>query len=1340
MSHSHSVASFSPSQSLLNSTTNNDITDIDIDNDIDITDINDTMRTNSVFNTSFLMDPTESLINNTPNSIFELVKNVNYRKKSTTTSLLSINSTSTVISLNGPTSKDIPPTKLSSIQLIPNSDSDFINYLNLIDNNDNDENYYNNFKNSKLLTSHSLNKLNSDKNSNENENSNEVNNSILKEEKEANLTSNNLLNVPKIYFNEDFRLDDPRIFNKVIENTRFLTLIDNDLSNNNNDDDDSNNSNKLMVDHEALQDKLSSYLDIIEINLIHEIAKSSDNFFSALDDLKKITKSSKNLTNQLQNVNSKLLKIKLKKINNAKNLIKMIQKYQNIQKFNQILIQIKLILNQSDLAESFYYKSNYDQSLELVDSVFALIKGNIPSNPLIDKLIQNWKFPPKDLNKLPALIPLKRLLSNLITDTGKSYAKLFSNYLIDDLRLNYENISTYSILQRLLGNNDNSNNKLINNEFNLTIINYLKGLTRCGELSSAFKLYEERLSNELKSIFKSNLPTDSNNISLSSNKSDDSKSTNITTNINNALILSDLVKNMTPKEFENMLVDDYTKFSETFRRLIIHKNLLLTNSIDVLNNFDSQILKIQPDLIIELDISNSISYSINSIQRRMAKLIKIREQQNSFIPLNYFLRFYKLNISFLTECEIVSKGMINDPILKDVINRQLMIFIQQFHKESMKRCIKIIETEIWKDDGLSIESQLILDLITRASEGNVEDSEWIKGLSINFEDYNNENLNNNNNNNNNNNDLRNNNIINNEIRKTLNLHSQNYILPSSVGLILGTIKAYLLLIHYFKNNINNIISQNYLPELFKAINLKIHQSVLGAQATKTAGLKHITTKHLALACEVCRFWSVVVADIERACLSELNNFNNSKDNENINKIRFIIMKEFDEVRGLFGEQVVDVYDKLVAIMRDTTLSLIQNLKISDFLNSQNDSNNEFKVNLYMENIVKKTLTIARSVQRYLPIEEYNGVMMRIFNEYEKILSEKYKEILNQCLNNEDLIKIVKFQIKIDIEFFRLKLDDENSLNVVKNLFILIGYEDINESSKSISNLELVKPNEDSIIEKESKTDESIESKNDERSVESKTDETSVEESKPDQKSVEETKPDQSVEETKPVEKLVEKTKPDEKSVEESKPVEKSLEETKPDQKSVEETKPDQKSVEEESKPDQKSVEETKPDEKLVEETKPHEKSVEEETKPDQKSVEEESKPDQKSVEETKPDEKLVEETKPHEKSVEEETKPDQKSVEETKPDQSVEESKPVEDSVEETKYVAFVDEATAEDYKQMITTQEKTETKDTLNDDSKSEVLEPNELDKGNAVVSQGSQGSKNKNKSKNKKNKKRRG
>lgn len=191
--------------------------------------------------------------------------------------------------------------------------------------------------------------------------------------------------------------------------------------------------------------------------------------------------------------------------------------------------------------------------------------------------------------------------------------------------------------------------------------------------------------------------------------------------------------------------------------------------------------------------------------------------------------------------------------------------------------------------------------------------------------------------------------------------------------------------------------------------------MLGAQATKTAGLKHVTTKHLALAGEVCRFWSVLVLDVEKICLS---NFERHKaKGEDADKIRKNIKKEFQETRSLFMEQVVDIYEKLIAIMKETISSIINVLTVDDFL--KNDNHSDFKVSPYMESIVKKTLTIAKSVQRYLPEEEYNGIMIRIFEEYQKLLSVKYKAIISSKISNN----VIKSQIRTDLLFFMEKLQD-----------------------------------------------------------------------------------------------------------------------------------------------------------------------------------------------------------------------------------------------------------------------------------------------------------------------------
>lgn len=52
-----------------------------------------------------------------------------------------------------------------------------------------------------------------------------------------------------------------------------------------------NTNLKLEEDHiindTGLQEKFSNYLDIVEINLISEIEKSSDSFFDAIGDIEK---------------------------------------------------------------------------------------------------------------------------------------------------------------------------------------------------------------------------------------------------------------------------------------------------------------------------------------------------------------------------------------------------------------------------------------------------------------------------------------------------------------------------------------------------------------------------------------------------------------------------------------------------------------------------------------------------------------------------------------------------------------------------------------------------------------------------------------------------------------------------------------------------------------------------------------------------------------------------------------------------------------------------------------------------------------------------------------------
>ncbi|GMF47655.1 unnamed protein product [[Candida] boidinii] len=258
---------------------------------------------------------------------------------------------------------------------------------------------------------------------------------------------------------------------------------------------------------------------------------------------------------------------------------------------------------------------------------------------------------------------------NLISDTGRSYSNLFADFLIDDLRNHYENTPINDTMERLTfnlskekrkstsnnnnnnnGNNNSSSNSNNGNNNTTTITNkplnsnyskiddifknqlksYMIGLAKCGEVSSAFRNYEERFLIEMKNIIKSNLPTDlldNNNqrFETSSNYSGRSETTTTRTGASGSggQSLSNNVRSMTPKEFEDVLIKIYCELSESLRRLKTHQKLLLDLAINCMSDINPNIFNDQPDIIMQLDITNAINQCIETTQVRMSRIIGI---------------------------------------------------------------------------------------------------------------------------------------------------------------------------------------------------------------------------------------------------------------------------------------------------------------------------------------------------------------------------------------------------------------------------------------------------------------------------------------------------------------------------------------------------------------------------------------------------------------------------------------------------------------------------------------------------------------------------------------------
>ena len=138
-------------------------------------------------------------------------------------------------------------------------------------------------------------------------------------------------------------------------------------------------------------------------------------------------------------------------------------------------------------------------------------------------------------------------------------------------------------------------------------------------------------------------------------------------------------------------------------------------------------------------------------------------------------------------------------------------------------------------------------------------------------------------------------------------------------------------------------------EFLKAFNSRTCQVVLGAGAMRSAGLKNITAKHLALASQSL---SIVIALIP---------YVRETFRRHLSPKQAVMLIEFDKLKRDYQEHQNEIHAKLIAIMGDRLSAHIKSLNAIrwDAPAAQPGTNE------YMELLVKETVTLHKVLSRYL---------------------------------------------------------------------------------------------------------------------------------------------------------------------------------------------------------------------------------------------------------------------------------------------------------------------------------------------------------------------------------------
>lgn len=649
----------------------------------------------------FSMDSKSGSMNYSPlgnNSIFEIIMNTRYKQW-----------------LKPPTNLDITPVALSKNDIAEDWNETVAEYVSNIK--DDAETFVNrsNLKNINRLEEM---KLYQNENNEKDSKSYKLNNT---EELEIINEENDVINqIPEFYFEKSFNLDNERTFRKVLEGIDLklheLNKVETETDDHAQQSEKKQRSKNIRdAAYVELKEKLNDYLDLVESALVGELSKSSSQFFYALSEVDNIQKKSSDTISELEKLSLNLKNINDEKITKRITNLKRIFKKKNIEILEQGLLQVKLVIDKVQECKLYYKKDDYDMSLDMMNSIDYLIRGDDVNDPQVNKWTEKWPYKLVNLKSVPALLETRELLTNMKIEIGGKVAIQLTDLLLGDIREHYENINTTVILNRLQSNYEAKKSYLeFEPQFQDSIRNMIIKLNRCEELTSAFSLYQDKCMVECKNIIKKYLPSTHMNpdsaavstapstTSLASTQNDASNDANTSLSeikhppSANVPKLSTLIREQTPLEFQNMLIEIFTRCSEALRRLFQHQKLLLDIALKELNSLDEGgNSENKKNMITQLDIRTGINEIIGIIQSRMGKVIAVRKEITSSLRYDYFLTQYTVIVLFIQECEALS-GEFLTKYLSDILASQIKHCISNRDTRNVRTIQKKIELENWQ--------------------------------------------------------------------------------------------------------------------------------------------------------------------------------------------------------------------------------------------------------------------------------------------------------------------------------------------------------------------------------------------------------------------------------------------------------------------------------------------------------------------------------------------------------------------------------------------------------------------------------------------------------------------
>ncbi|EKM82490.1 hypothetical protein AGABI1DRAFT_117956 [Agaricus bisporus var. burnettii JB137-S8] len=815
-----------------------------------------------------------------------------------------------------------------------------------------------------------------------------------------------LESVPSVFFQQGFTLADPKTFAKVTEQPDDPRSTSRPSS----------SSGPTPVDYftdpssslsytPPLLDKFSHYADTVEQHLVREISIRSTSFFAALTNLQDLQSESDLCLDRISQLRGLLKDVDEKTAMKGLDVVKKGKKVDNVVKIKKMARDIEGVVEMTRIAKGFVSAGQWGEALTVVEELETLWEGEtqrdvkvngggletMPEEDEDGSTLAEQDRKPTVGFPLSALAAFSELPSHLQVLTLEIATSL-SQELVIVLRHDLEQRALRNQSpQNLKTNGHTTDSKVKDESLRDRLKPLIHNLVRTKGLKDAILKWREDVLNEVRSVVKKA-------VSGFDKEWDEDKEENKT-----ALIQH--LKDMEYTTFMPLLQGVYKQFMMLIESIQIQNNIMndLLESLQIPNKHSIPTTSFQS---IAEDLADLLSSTTELSHTTSAKLLQPRTETHSILPIPQFLALYYDSMAFVVKCEVICRRMVIG--LRGVVIRQASVYLGKFHQGRVERCARVVLDETWNQVEVGGEIQDVVDVLVKcavrdAMELNINaegavfgNTESGKGGTLNGTKANGKG------------DDSTSTMVPSpsspasphlralpttktfaELGETVTVQSSESkestksgkgnpkhlkIEDRSYYIVSATAEILVLLIDYLKLivNLSTLTKDtiNKVVEFLMTFNSRTCQLVLGAGAMRSAGLKHITAKHLALASQ------------SLSVVSELIPYVRETFRRHLNQAEAVLLVDFDKLKRDYQVHQTEIHAKLISIMGDRLTAHIESLKAIDWAQP-----NDGGVNAYMQTLVKETVTLHKVLSRYLSaavVEVFAGINHRLSEVYGKI--------------------------------------------------------------------------------------------------------------------------------------------------------------------------------------------------------------------------------------------------------------------------------------------------------------------------------------------------------------------